>query len=100
MNAPHPTPISAPPLPEASERSTVVPPLAAVERNSWQPIETAPKDGTWFLAWNGEAMFVAGIGREGQFRLPVGTVETELGEDEPPPPTHWMPLPAPPEQGK
>lgn len=21
---------------------------------TWQPIETAPKDGTWFMAWDGE----------------------------------------------
>jgi hypothetical protein len=52
----------------------------------WQPIETAPKDGTDILVWEGGS---------------VGTVwfSQVFGEWLGPYPdfTHWMPLPDPPE---
>lgn len=74
--------------------------------NEWQPIETAPKDGSLVDVWLGnaevdEVEFYCDRGtrratgwhyRNGKFRphmglgLPVVTVT----------PTHWMPLPAPP----
>ena len=66
----------------------------------WQPIETAPKDGSSILAW-----------REGWYR-PIyvrwvlnprtGTefwndeIEWDAYELENEPPTHWLPMPGPP----
>lgn len=64
--------------------------LSVAERETWQPIETAPKDGTVFLAcWvtDGGPYFGA---VQWQYD---GWVENSepVGL-----PTHWMPLPAPP----
>lgn len=64
----------------------------------WQPIETAPKDGTYFLAFNAalEAdswadeerhMIVQWTGR-GYWRIALDGQSAH--------PTHWMPLPPPP----
>jgi hypothetical protein len=72
----------------------------------WQPIETAPKDGTIIDVWLGEATedvidFYCAEGtrratdwhwKKGQFRpyMP-GTMVTVFAQ-----PTYWMPLPDPP----
>mgnify|MGYP003442310506 CR=1 FL=1 len=76
-------------------------------RDEWQPIETAPKDGTeviLFTSHNGceivESFDAVQIGYwdEGNstacifFRLPSWRCK-KIGE-----PTHWMPLPTPPVQ--
>jgi hypothetical protein len=61
----------------------------------WQPIETAPKDGTRVLAWDGWSVqtleYWDGNEEWGQVgdsdRLTVSY------------PTHWMPLPSPPKDG-
>jgi hypothetical protein len=59
----------------------------------WQPIETAPKDGTFILAcWrstdlNGDLPHVVSY-TEGEWRDDYGEEYME--------PTHWMPLPDPP----
>lgn len=62
---------------------------------TWQPIETAPKDGTHILAWDRtciECIF---------FNKDVGKWVTTWDCDESYEflgmPTHWMPLPPPPE---
>lgn len=57
---------------------------AAPPAEGWQPIATAPKDGSWFLGWNRDCGCF--IWRDGPSLI--------TGED--PQPTHWMPLPAPP----
>lgn len=69
----------------------------------WQPIETAPKDGTVILAcdeWGG--MFVVkwtACGPKGQWDLTeVGSYATDAWPSSDP--THWMPLPPPPVQGE
>jgi len=54
----------------------------------WQPIETAPKDGTTILGWD-TIEHVLLFWHDGAWR------ENALA-DNPIPPTHWMPLPAPP----
>ena len=57
---------------------------------TWQSMETAPKDGTWVLATNGEGLPV--IVQFSQYGKGWQTMDegpyTAL--------THWMPLPAPP----
>lgn len=63
---------------------------------NWQPIETAPKDGTQILGytvwpaltavrWAQESFYYGRPGWEDEF----SNVEWQ--------PTHWMPLPPPPE---
>jgi len=60
----------------------------------WQPIETAPKDGTdilvWWPFWSKSPEVAAFIDGEWYSEC-VTSDSTEK------PPTHWMPLPAPPE---
>ena len=66
--------------------------------SEWQPIETAPRDGTQILAWNGAVFicaefvtFADGTAHWHQWirgsRASVGA-SVRL--------THWMPLPEPP----
>lgn len=53
----------------------------------WQPIETAPKDGTRILLWDGYMMYTGSKGlRTGGWHSNGERVV----------PTHWQPLPAPP----
>lgn len=60
--------------------------------SEWKPIETAPKDGTPLLLFGiypGDQQplwWVTGGWQNGRFRGDYAT----------PPPTHWLPLPAPP----
>lgn len=62
---------------------------------NWQPIETAPKDGTEILIWEGGK---DGNGVEASFWCDtwgwVDTVEGYLQYK----PTHWMPLPGGPDE--
>jgi len=59
----------------------------------WEPIDTAPKDGRWVLVtWTGqphrcEAMKYV---ESGEWMWWEGDTTTK-------PPTHWQPLPAPPQ---
>lgn len=67
----------------------------------WQPIETAPKDGTWFLGYWPQCAFEDRI---------ITTQWHDFGFDDRPywldapdnrdwtEPTHWMPLPTPPQE--
>jgi hypothetical protein len=71
----------------------------AAERGVWQPIETAPKDGTRVLLWNGYrrsycwfnsyADGSSGWHRQNLLGEPMGMRDMD-------PDTHWQPLPAPP----
>ena len=81
--------------------------LDIAEASEWQPIETAPKDGTRILAllrWGysdgtaGETQTVIywyGGGLFWVVPIPMNYVQ---GLDSDVAPTHWMPLPKPPEQ--
>jgi hypothetical protein len=65
---------------------------------AWQPIETAPKDGTRFDVWlpdtfGGRRMCNLSFNTRGHLRQD-GLLD---GFNLPRWPTHWMPLPAPPE---
>jgi len=73
--------------------------------NGWRPIETAPKDGTWFLAisagehkWTGAKFrpVIVAITPEGDYI--ADDISDEFVEFEPSelPLTHWMPLPKEP----
>lgn len=75
---------------------------AQPEPGKWRPIETAPKDGTTITLWAEKWERPA----NGGYNKNVEVWDTELGctddgeawpDDELPPPTHWQPLPSPPE---
>jgi hypothetical protein len=67
---------------------------------NWQPIGTAPKDGSWILL-RGESGYIdrpyrVHVGRwDAEYRPhnPWHTSESCAFEDDGDPPTHWMPLP-------
>lgn len=66
----------------------------------WQPIETAPKDGTWVLGWK-PSRYVENCIETYQWRYPgfgeppfwVNAADSNDWSSQP---THWMPLPDPP----
>lgn len=64
---------------------------------AWQPIETAPKDGTRFLAvcGTGQTRLVRWADYGGD-RYPIGDSPGTIWDDHP---THWMPLPPAPDRG-
>lgn len=79
--------LSGPPLPMRERMEAAV---AAYEAALWQPIETAPTDGTVIIA-----AFM------GQFTWVIWTAITCRGGtagDGHAPPTHWRPLPASPKE--
>lgn len=68
----------------------------------WQPIETAPKDGTVIRAthehYHGRFPFPCKVrfdGNEWVLEPPLGTLGAVQHTNDP---THWMPLPEPPRQ--
>jgi len=58
---------------------------------AWQPIDTAPTDGTELLLWDGRQRFV-GRCRSGLWYATDVADEHHSFAD----PTHWQALPAPP----
>jgi len=64
---------------------------------TWQPIETAPKDGYYFLAFypaeDGEEAFydVTSWPQNKEMARYYGLMRNSVD------PTHWMPLPEPPQ---
>lgn len=64
---------------------------AAALQEGWKPIETAPKDGTELLLWNGAFRI---IGRYYQSSTDGWWVANAIPIE----PVKWQPLPAPPEQ--
>lgn len=71
--------------------------------DAWQPIETAPRDGSEILVGDFKETDVEDhcygvvFWREGKWTDGLGPAWAWSGEFYP---THWMPLPSPPEQGK
>lgn len=65
--------------------------------SEWKTIESAPRDGSHILAWNGEIALMRFISGD-DYALWV-YADTSLDEicPEPDQPSHWMPLPNPPQ---
>jgi len=78
-------------------REAALVPCPAVASPAWQPIETAPKDGTVVLGWSGvwsvgmpeTVLWLDRAERSGWFTY--AGHHRFMNQ-----PTHWMPLPAPP----
>jgi hypothetical protein len=70
---------------------------------TWQPIETAPRDGTRILVWPAWGATTQGSRAEIVLwtERPRGGFRWEMwsGHKIPCDPTHWMPLPASPGDG-
>ncbi len=71
---------------------------AALDARQWQPIETAPKDGTELIVYGSTGHYgtnnancIFACFHRGQWRTLI------KGHALKPAPTHWMPLPTPPE---
>lgn len=66
----------------------------------WQPIETAPRDGTDIIVWDGEVRTVTLWGKVSHVPifgfLGVWGSDIEDVDLMNPQPTHWMPMPNPP----
>jgi hypothetical protein len=66
----------------------------------WQPIETAPRDGTWILVYEGDWIDPRFVGHEvahwskSSFGNPAWRDSSDNVFDGA---THWMPLPAAPQ---
>lgn len=60
---------------------------------NWQQIETAPRDGTEILIFTGFCFYV--VTYDDRFSAPWRIRDSEGLNDHVP--THWMPLPEPPE---
>ncbi len=73
--------------------------------SEWQPIETAPKDGTRVLAFDGSQIITVDyqepsyIGVNNHIKIEESWVQiSDSGRATDFYPTHWMPLPGPPER--
>jgi hypothetical protein len=74
-------------------------PAAPTGQSEWQPIETAPKDGTVFLGYwkkNGSL----GVRVVYAVRTDTGFYWNDYSTQEMLLLTHWMPLPSPPSTGE
>lgn len=66
---------------------------ARLEGGAWQPIETAPKDGTRILLWDDQDKEVCSAKWKGTGWRACGTEERIVWVKF----TRWMPAPAPPQ---
>lgn len=64
-------------------------------RMKWQPIETAPRDGTNVLLWTGD-IYLAHEIASWDWRIEKWVTPDETLEIGSQVPTHWLPLPEPP----
>lgn len=68
--------------------------------SEWQPIETAPKDGTSILVWRRNQVLVAHWDIDKYAKTPRpywGAFDVwNKTSNRLTPPTHWMPMPRPP----
>lgn len=90
-------------LQEKTQREGFIPLEDHLKATTWQPIETAPKDGTWIIL-AGPSGYVTTPLRcevahwypEYHPRNPWQTHSNDPFSDGGEEPTHWMPLPEPP----
>lgn len=72
--------------------------------SGWQTMDSAPKDGTAVIVWNGfftgEAYFLEDETGGDWFWANTHPNDFDGGVDVRPPATHWQPFPAPPEGEK
>ena len=71
---------------------------AFIAAQGWRSIETAPRDGSWFLVWNGHWVGVAKYREPYDDTDPCPSWEDESGHFITPQPTIWQPLPEPPKE--
>lgn len=64
----------------------------------WQPIETAPKDGTYSVYWDGTSMEILNEPPRCALGKWMPDANGWCGSSRSFYPTHWMPLPAPPQE--
>ena len=64
---------------------------AQLEKSQWQPIETAPKDGSLFLGVMDDGWQFVALWDRGNKRFITDDARNFAY------PTHWMPLPEPPQ---
>lgn len=77
----------------ADELSTLLTEAETPDPSGWQEIATAPKDGSFMLLWCAEVSECALVGYQQQ----SGRWEFAHCDSQPFQPTHYMPLPAPPQ---
>ena len=74
--------------------------LTAPDRVGWQPIASAPKDGSDVLLTDGSWVRIGDWGPHGKYRrnpMKIGQLFSHFERAwSQPRPTHWRPLPAPP----
>ena len=91
------TPFGVPSAVSASDALAEIEECAAIkDRSHWQPIETAPRTGDDILLWDG-TFITCGFWthrKDVVSRTPSGWVMDFFTNREP---THWMPLPEPPQ---
>jgi len=58
----------------------------------WETMDTAPQDGIWILGWNGRWMEIVFFA--------CGKWDTGTDGALNPQPTHWIPMPNPPQKEK
>ena len=69
--------------------------IERLKAGGWQPIETAPKDGTWILVYTPENEEFKGGHSVATWAMNTWIYDGMCPEEWPP--THWMPLPQPPQ---
>ena len=82
-----------------TDGTTIIPPGGLVESSGWQPIETAPMDGTEVVLYY-PCYLDGGFVTAGYWRAGTDVYEphwySDLVNGGASPPTKWQPLPQPP----
>lgn len=95
--------MSAPALARFIRASVGARACRGTEMSDWQPIETAPKDGRQFLmvrfGWEAQPTYNVVYFDEEHPNYPWAIQDSDTAYH-PDFPTHWMPLPEPPQEGQ